>query len=118
MRLVELDEEVAQQYGVPEASDRLELQRALRSRTRYRYVTPRIRTIVGGFRIESQNCSRRIDPDGGVVDIALLRLSRSGTWRLFHKDHEAHEWLLYGLYQRITDLLIPLLTDPRRLFWQ
>ncbi len=33
-------------------------------------------------------CSRNIDPDGGIVDIALLLFDEEqGQWDLFRKDH-------------------------------
>ena len=48
------------------------LERALRERVRYRYVTPNVLREGTSYRIQSPCCSRTVDPSGGVIDIALL----------------------------------------------
>ena len=60
----------------PNDFDRKRIERALKARKRYRYVTPRVAAVTDGYRIESPCCSRNIDPDGGVVDVALLLYRR------------------------------------------
>jgi hypothetical protein len=52
------------------------IERALRERARYRYVSPRVLRDADGFRIESPCCSRNVDPGGGVIDIARLARPR------------------------------------------
>jgi Protein of unknown function (DUF3024) len=102
----------------PNAFDRKRIERALVERSRYRYVKPAVRMVEGGFRIESPCCSRRIDPDGGVIDIALIHYIEPGVWNLYRKDHTAAQWLLHGTYQRLDGMLEQLKKDPKRLFWQ
>jgi hypothetical protein len=102
----------------PNAFDRKRVERALRDRTRYLYVTPAVRIVEGGFQIESPCCSRRVDADGGVVDIALLLCPRPGEWKLFRRDHSAAQWVLHGTYQWLAELLEELKNDPQQKFWQ
>jgi hypothetical protein len=103
----------------PNEFDRKRIERALKSRQRYRYVKPCVVTVEGGYRIESPCCSRNIDRSGGVIDVALMLhdVDRSG-WRLFRKDHGAGNWLIDGDYDRLTDALQRLNADPERNFWQ
>jgi len=102
----------------PNAFDRKQVERAIRERVRYRYVTPSLKVVEGGFRIESPCCSRRIDPEGGVVDIAMLLCQRPGEWKLYCKNHTAAQWLLHGTYKWLSDLLEELKKDPQQKFWQ
>jgi hypothetical protein len=106
------------ELAMPNEFDRKRVERALRNRARYKYVLPKVRAASDGLRVESPCCSRRIEPSGGMVDIALLQFLREGGWMLYRKDHSAGEWKLYGKYDQLTDLLEPLTTDPNRLFWQ
>ena len=106
------------ELAIPNEFDRKRVERALRNRARYKYVSPRVRAASDGLRIESPCCSRRVDPSGGMVDIALLQFFQEGGWKLYCKDHSAGEWKLYGEYERLTELLEPLTADPKRLFWQ
>lgn len=93
--------------------------RALEDRQRYRYVSPRVVAIEGGYRIESPCCSRNIDADGGVIDVALILYGNGEPgWRLFRKDHASGQWLLDTVFQGLADLLKRLNADPERLFWQ
>ena len=102
----------------PNAFDRKLLERALRQRTRYLYVSPVVRMVEGGFLVESPCCSRRVDAEGGVVDIALLLCSQPGEWKLYCKDHSEAQWLLHGTYQWLSELLEELKNDPQQKFWQ
>lgn len=103
----------------PNELDRRRIERALEHRKRYRYVTPSVQPIAGGYLVRSSCCSRNVDPDGGVVDIALL-LQEAGarSWRLYRKHHESRQWLLHSTHARLIDALEPLNGDPQRQFWQ
>ncbi len=103
----------------PNELDRRRIERALTSRQRYRYVSPTVTAVTGGYLVESPCCSRNIDADGGVIDIALLHHDgRSGTWQLFRKDHKTKAWELHSTHQRLAELTDELNADPRRVFWQ
>jgi len=102
----------------PGAFDRKRVEMAVRRRKRYRYVKPEVRTIEGGFLIESPCCSRRVDASGGVIPIALLQQEPEVGWMLYRMDHAVGEWKLYGVYPHLADLLEPLQLDPERIFWQ
>jgi len=81
-------------------------------------VTPAVRIVESGFQVESPCCSRRVDADGGVVDIALLLCRQPGAWGLYRKDHAAAQWLLHGTYAWLSELLEELKNDPKQIFWQ
>lgn len=103
----------------PNDFDRKRIERALKLRARYRYVLPNVAAVTGGYRIESPCCSRNIDPDGGVVDVALLLHDADGAeWRLFRKDHKSARWELDSIHARLIELLEQLNADPERKFWQ
>ncbi|MDQ0505267.1 DUF3024 domain-containing protein [Xanthobacter agilis] len=103
----------------PNDLDRKRIERTLKARKRYRYVEPRVLGAPDGYRIESACCSRNVDPDGGVVDIALLRFdAEAGTWHLFRKNHEAKSWELDSTHPRLVELLQLLNDDSERKFWQ
>lgn len=103
----------------PNDVDRKRIERALACRERYRYVSPSVRAVTGGYRIESACCSRNIDPTGGVVDIALLQyVPGRHAWQLYRRDHATRQWKLYDTYDRLSQLLERLNTDPERIFWQ
>lgn len=104
------------------------LERALQQRTRYRYVRPRVLREGDAFRIESPCCSRNVDADGGVIDIALLapsavRLSRSQpgrtvqSWRLFARDHAAGAWIAQDESDELGELMDVLCVDAQRIYW-
>jgi len=106
-------------FAHPNDLDRKRIERALKTRKRYRYVTPSVTTTVGGYRIESPCCSRNVDPDGGVVDVALLlHDADSARWELFRKDHSKGLWQLDSTYDRLPAALDRLNVDPERTFWQ
>lgn len=103
----------------PNDLDRKRIERALKSRKRYRYVSPRVHPIEGGYRIESPCCSRTIDAEGGVIDIAFLEFcAESQSWRLHRKDHARNAWEFQESYPRLADALEQLNADPARKFWQ
>lgn len=94
------------------------LRRALRSRTRYRYVRPRVRREGEHFRIEAPCCSRNIDPAGGVIDIALITPLPDGAgWQIHARDHAGGGWVPQGQSAQLGDLMQLLCTDPQRRFW-
>lgn len=93
------------------------VERALRERLRYRYVRPRVWREDGWLRIDSPCCSRNVDPQGGVIDIARLRQLRSGTWRLESRDHVAVRWVVHARSQRLDELLDLVCVDSERVFW-
>ena len=89
--------------------------RALRERRRYRYVRPDVLPRDGGFVVVSPCCSRNVDPQGGVIDIAWIQ--PLGTrWRLHHRDHATGRWTpcADGALPRLLALLC---ADPGRVFW-
>ncbi len=103
----------------PNELDRKRIERALKSRQRYRYVSPKVADVAGGYRIESPCCSRNIDAEGGVIDVALLHHdATSGTWQLFRKDHKKGAWELHSIHQRLASVTDLLNADPERVFWQ
>jgi len=103
----------------PNEFDRRRIERALKVRKRYRYVSPSVAAVVGGYRIQSPCCSRNIDPDGGIVDIALLLYDGSrAEWQLFRKDHGSGAWEAASRFDRLIELLELLNADPERKFWQ
>ncbi|CAL1239782.1 DUF3024 domain-containing protein [Candidatus Methylocalor cossyra] len=103
----------------PNELDLKRIERSLRQRRRYRYVTPEVRPVRGGYAIVSPCCSRNIDPEGGVIDIALLEFQdRVGCWRLYRKDHRAGRWVEHGEYRALAPILELLNEDPHRQFWQ
>lgn len=103
----------------PNELDRKRIERAIEARKRYRYVSPHVVPMEGGYLIESPCCSRNVDPEGGMVDVArILCDGTRGPWRLFRKDHIRNEWEFYGTYLRLNALLDHLNADPERKFWQ
>lgn len=103
----------------PNELDRRRIQRALEKRKRYRYVTPEVRGIEGGYEIVSACCSRNIDPEGGVIDIARLEFkAQSRHWELYRKDHRSGGWIRHGEYPALPGILELLNEDPDRQFWQ
>ncbi|MFG1375069.1 hypothetical protein V5F32_23075 [Xanthobacter oligotrophicus] len=103
----------------PNDLDKKRIERAIKARKRYRYVTPRVLATQGGYRIESACCSRNIDPEGGVVDIALLLFDAEGSaWQLFRKNHGTRLWELDSTHDRLNEVLDLLNDDSERKFWQ
>jgi len=114
-----LSQPAVRPFAHPNDLDRKRIERALKSRKRYRYVTPSVTTTIGGYRIESPCCSRNIDQDGGVVDVALLlHDADAARWQLFRKDHRKDLWQLDSTHDRLPTALERLNADPERMFWQ
>jgi hypothetical protein len=90
--------------------------RALERRERYRYVRPEVQASGEGWVVTSPCCSRNIDPDGGVIDIALLQRS-AGGWILSRRDHAGARWVRHSKGARLDTLLDVLCEDPQRVFW-
>jgi len=103
----------------PKDLDFRRIQRSLEKRRRYRYVSPIVLRTPGGYRIQSPCCSRNIDPDGGVIDIAMMLFEqRKRVWRLLRKDHSLGVWELDSEHTRLAELLGYLNEDADRRFWQ
>ena len=119
MTAAALRDRAAALSGQPNEFDRKRIERALRSRKRYRYVTPSVASVNGGYRIESPCCSRNVDPEGGIIDVALLHYdANTCAWRLFRKNHARRAWEFHSAYDRLIELLDSLNEDPERTFWQ
>jgi hypothetical protein len=93
------------------------LQHALRQRVRYRYVKPNVLLEDGCYRIQSPCCSRRIDPDGGLIDIALLVPLANGRWHLSWRDHAKQCWVTCSQNEPLGAALDHLCRDPDHRFW-
>lgn len=103
----------------PNDLERKRIEHALARRKRYRYVSPRVATVPGGYQIMSPCCSRRIDPNGGIVDIARLIFAEAQRhWLLYRKDHDAGTWRLHAEYDALPALLQQINNDPGRIFWR
>lgn len=103
----------------PNEMDTRRIERALKERKRYRYASPQVQPAQDGYRIRSACCSRKIEPDGGEIDIALLRWTMSPPgWALYRRDHHAEAWVLDSTFRRLAELLGRLNSDPDRIFWQ
>ena len=103
----------------PNEFDRRRIEKALEKRTRYKYVRASVYARADGYCVESPNCSRTIDPEGGLIDVAMLTFEGvEGPWRLFNKNHEQGVWHVYGVFHRLHELLDVLISDPHREFWQ
>lgn len=103
----------------PNDLDRKRIERALKSRKRYRYVEPRVLPVQDGYQINSPCCSRNIDKQGGIIDVALVcHDAANGMWKLFWKDHDKEAWELHSVHQRLNAALEELNADPERIFWQ
>lgn len=66
----------------PNELDRWRIVRALKKREHYRYVSPKVTAVAGGYLVESPCCSGKINAEGGLVDVALLHheeLRRHGS---------------------------------------
>lgn len=103
----------------PNDLDFKRIERALEARRRYRYVSPLLLKTANGYKITSPCCSRNIDPEGGIVDIALVLFDEGNrNWRLLRKNHECGVWELDSVYVRLAELLSHLNEDADRRFWQ
>jgi hypothetical protein len=103
----------------PNEFDHKRIERALMARERYRYVSPHVLLVANGYRIESPCCSRNIDPQGGVIDVAWIEYqTETKAWRLYNKNHVAGCWEVESIHDRLNDALKKLTVDPERKFWQ
>ncbi|MFK4504754.1 MULTISPECIES: DUF3024 domain-containing protein [Bradyrhizobium] len=103
----------------PNELDRKRIERGLSARKRYLYVSPNVTPVWGGYCIECPCCSRNIDKDGALVDVALILYDGvTGIWKLFRKNHAGGVWEFYSLYHRLIPAIDELNADPERLFWQ
>ena len=93
------------------------LARALRERVRYRYVKPNVLIEGNNYRIQSPCCSRKVDPNGGVIDIALLVRHDDNSWCLCARDHVANTWMARFQNDSLDVLLDLLCVDTEREFW-
>ena len=90
----------------PNELDRRRIERAIGNRKRYRYVSPSVHSIDEGYCVKSPCCSRNIDPDGGVVDIAIVQYGQGAPpWWLFRKEHSTGKWQLHAKFERLGELL-------------
>lgn len=93
------------------------VQRALRARARYRYVRPQVLLEGQAYRIQSPCCSRKIDPTGGMIDIALLVPHGANRWCLCARDHATQQWVPRLQNAPLDTLLDALCSDQDRQFW-
>lgn len=103
----------------PNEVDRKRIECALGSRKRYRYVSPSVKPVKGGYLIESPCCSRDIDKEGRVIDVALIHHDAvCGLWKLFWKHHARGIWQFHSVHQRLSAVTDELNADLDRVFWQ
>lgn len=99
--------------------DRARIEVALEGRLRYRYVHPTVAPAPqgAGWVVRSPNCSRRIDPAGGPIDIAWLQPLDGGAWRLHGRDHDRQAWVARLDAPHLPAALERLVLDPLKEFW-
>ena len=93
------------------------LERALRARVRYRYVKPKVLAEGDSYRIQSPCCSRKVDPAGGLIDIALLVPHEGNRWCLRARDHATKTWVTRFQNESLNTVLDLLCVDSERQFW-
>lgn len=93
------------------------IERALKDRVRYRYVQPSVLRDGEAFRIEAPCCSRNVDPDGGVIDIARLEPASDGLWRLQERDRVNGAWDTVAEGLSLVEALDTICVDAERRFW-
>lgn len=101
---------------VPRGLEQRRIERALRARSRYRYVQPEVLSEGSGWRVRAPCCSRRVDPDGGLIDIAWLERVDTHRWRLHARLHKAQCWRAVD-DGSLPQLLERLAADPLHEFW-
>lgn len=103
----------------PNEFDLRRIRHMLEQRVRYRYVTPVVQPVPGGYLVVSPCCSRNIDSNGGIIDIARIEYAQAkGVWQIYHKDHRQAEWKLHSAATTLQELITCLNEDPSRVFWQ
>jgi len=90
---------------------RVRIERALRDRVRYRYVHPLVQRVDEGYLVTSPCCSRNVDPEGGVIDIARIEPLDGGGWLLCARDHVAARWVQHDEAPLLEPLLDMLCQD-------
>ncbi len=93
------------------------VEHALKERVRYRYVKPQVLREGESYRIQSPCCSRKIDPSGGMIDIALLVPHADGHWCLCSRDHANNTWEPRHQDTSLDVLLDLLCVDSEHQFW-
>ena len=93
------------------------VERALKERVRYRYVQPLVLHEGESYRIQSPCCSRKVDPSGGLIDIALLVPHADGHWCLCSRDHANSTWEPRHQDTSLEVLLDLLCVDSEHQFW-
>jgi Protein of unknown function (DUF3024) len=101
----------------PNELDLRRISRLLKKRERYQYVLPVVQAVPGGYRIVSPCCSRNIDQDGGLIDIARIEWE-AGVWRLYSRNHACAQWLMHSQASHLDRLMEGLNEDRKRVFWQ
>ena len=76
----------------PNEVDRKRIEKTLSDRERYKYVAPSVLPVDEGYLVRSPCCSRNVDPDGGIIDIARIEYQSGDFWRLYQRDDEKHVW--------------------------
>ena len=103
----------------PNDLDLRRVRRALDARQRYRYVTPQVSPTIDGYKVQSPCCSRNVDPEGGLIDIALILFDgMQNVWRLLRKNHESGIWEYETCHAKLSVVLDYLNEDAQRRFWQ
>lgn len=103
----------------PNEFDLRRIRHMLEQRVRYRYVTPVVQPIPGGYLVVSPCCSRNIDSSGGIIDIARIEYAaETDMWQLYQKDHQHSTWRLHSDAATLQKLIASLNEDPSRVFWQ
>ena len=93
------------------------IEKSLQQRTRYRYVHPTVSRVGSDYLVSSPCCSRNVDPDGGVIEIALFTPLNGGGWLLSARDHASQQWVQYDEAPHLQPLLDQVCADPTRVFW-
>jgi hypothetical protein len=101
----------------PNEVDLRRIARLLEERERYHYVSPLVKSVPGGYRIVSPCCSRNVDQDGGLIDIARIEC-KQGIWKLYSRDHARKLWRMQMQADRLDRLMNFLNEDSGRVFWQ
>lgn len=103
----------------PNEFDLKRIERMLEHRVRYRYVTPVVQAIDEGYLVMSPCCSRNIDADGGIIEIARIKYDHpKKEWRIYYKDHGLAAWVLHSTAPTLHELIAGLNEDSSRVFWQ
>ncbi|WP_426441251.1 hypothetical protein [Bradyrhizobium genosp. P] len=103
----------------PNELDRKRIEQALSARKRYRWVSPHVEPLTSGYLVASPCCSRNIDTEGGLVDVALIHYDRlSAIWKLFRKDHALGIWEFHSVHLRLGAVTDEINADLDKVFWQ